>query len=287
MSSDVTHDVSHDELYGVPIARWSSVARFAPDLGERARHSIALDSFDLDILLEPGGRGDLFVILHGAVREIDRYPRFDRVTTTTRRGVPFLCVADPTVGHAGVLLGWYVGTASADPTDAIVEVIRRVQDRLQARRVVLIGGSGGGFAALQLSARLPRSLAFVFSPQTRVIRYYPGPVSNLMTRCFDGMDPTDAEAAHPTRLSALPTYASEPDNVVYYFQNARDPYHVERHFLPFAELFGIGQDGGSTADGRRHFVVEESVEGHGPPSQDRFDVHLDRALAIADEVLPA
>lgn len=278
---------AHDELYGVPIVRWPSVGEFAPP-AMRARHTIALGSFDLDVLLEPEGAGDdLFVILHGAVREVDRYPRFDRVTTTTRRGVPFLCIADPTVGHAGVLLGWYVGTAREDPASSIIQVIETVQARVGSRRVVLVGGSGGGFAALQLSARMPGSLAFVFSPQTRVIRYYPGPVSRFLDSCFDGIAPDAAEAAHPARLSALETYTRcSPENVVYYFQNANDPYHVEHHYLPYAALFGCGMGGGSSPDGRRHFVVEESVDGHGPPSQDRFDFHLDRALAIAAEVAP-
>lgn len=99
----------------------------------------------------------LYVTFHGATRRgVDTYPRFDRVGSLGRAGVPFIAFSDPALGMDRELeLAWYLGGGGWDPLENILAVIRSALAISGSRLVCLIGGSGGGFAALRAGHAIP------------------------------------------------------------------------------------------------------------------------------------
>ena len=83
-----------------------------------------------------------------------------------------LLIADTTLELGEkVPLGWYIGTAEQDLADEIAAVVKQVAADGGYEHIVLAGSSGGGYAAMAISHRIPGSLAVSFSPQTRVGDY--------------------------------------------------------------------------------------------------------------------
>lgn len=228
-------------------------------------------------------RGDeLFVIFHGAFRKgKDRYPRFDRVQTTNRMNVPFMSFADPTLAlDKTMLLAWFLGGEQWDPINDIVSLVLNAVRKSGSKRVVFIGGSGGGFAALRVSKEIPGSMAFVFSPQTDITRYIPGVVEKYFAVAWPKTSMADAIANDPRRFSLIEQYAeSDSGNLVYYLQSLNDPDHIRDHYRPFKNQVGVSEASGLDSSSRMKFVLYDSaLEGHGPPSADEFNAYLNDAL---------
>lgn len=223
----------------------------------------------------------LRVVFHGAVRAgIDQYPRFDRVTTILRTNDSFLSIADPTlVLDSEMTLGWYIGNHEWSPDETIISLIREAMFVSGATNLILVGGSGGGFAALKYSRFFPNSLAFVFSPQTDVARYRGGSFPRLLKSGFQGMSEEDVKSTYPGRFDILEGYGHQVENKVYYYQNLTDPAHITDHYLPFLKQVGIDGAMGDDAGGNiRAVLVPQQREGHGPPTAQEFEKHLAGAL---------
>lgn len=222
----------------------------------------------------------LRVVMHGAVvRSRDRYPRFDRVSTSLNSGDSFISFADPTLTiDPDLTLGWFTGTREWDPLPTMIDVVRRAIATSGAEAVILIGGSGGGFAALRLGANLPGSYAFVFAPQTSTSRYRGTHFPALLAAGY-GLEGDDAaETAYeqfPQRFEVLTAYAAGTENKVYYLQNINDVFHIGDQYNPFRRAIGLHRPDGESEDGRHVLVLADlALEKHGPPSAAEFDEHF-------------
>lgn len=218
----------------------------------------------------------LRVNLHGAVRAEDSYPRFDRISSSASSSDAFISFADPTLTlNKDMTLGWYLGAAKWDPVPVIAEVVRRSAVAVGAKTTVLIGGSGGGFAALRLGLALKDALVYCFNPQTRVAAYYAGAVERYTTAALDS-----SEELVGARFDMVSAYAEQKERPrVYYAQNLSDSFHVQNHYLPFKRGVGISCAQGVSADGRVRMVLYDSErEGHAPPSATEFAAQLRSAL---------
>ena len=114
------------------------------------------------------------VFLSGAVtgRNGASGPFFSGLGVMSEVGGPYLCLSDPTLDHDSELaLGWYTGLPGEGVREALAHLLATVHSRL-GREVLLVGGSGGGFAALSLAevTSVPTSV-FVWNPQTDILRY--------------------------------------------------------------------------------------------------------------------
>lgn len=230
----------------------------------------------------------LFVVFHGAVnRERDRYPRFDRVTSSAKRNRSLLAFADPSLTLADSLgIGWYLGGHDWDPLNAIVDTIRRVREKIGARRIVLLGGSGGGFAAMRAGSRIPDALVFAFSPQSAVFDYNARIVGEYFEAAFPGQSQEEVIAADPRRFSMRDEYAALGNETphLYYLQNLADKAHVRKHYTPMRErLESARSSQDDTARGFRFAEYQADKPGHGPPSAAEFEQHLKSALAFHED----
>lgn len=100
-------------------------------------------------------------------------PFFSGMNLGRGLGLPVIAVADPTLAlDADLPLGWYAGNQGAR---GLPYCIARTLDAIAARfdlRLILVGGSNGGFAALAQATLLQADCcAVVWNPQTSISRH--------------------------------------------------------------------------------------------------------------------
>lgn len=224
----------------------------------------------------------LNVVFHGAVRPgKDSYPRFDRVGSLGRSGDAFLAIADPTLMISDdISLAWYLGNRSWDPLEDIVKLIRAVSASSGAKEVNLIGGSGGGFAAMRVGAQIDDCLIFVFNPQTIIANYNRRVVEKYMSVAYPGENVEAVFSGDPERFDMRTVYsAPRAANRLFYLQHLGDGSHVAGHYRPFKRSLGVLAVEGDDASGRvRHVLVDAERDGHGPPLPLEFERHFTDAL---------
>lgn len=277
----MTESAQFHTHYGVPL-------RSYPALDHLHLHSEAgvtgvglTPGVELHFYSELSPSDTLFVAFHGAMRpDKDTYPRFERVESLQRRSQTFMSFADPTwhLNHK-LALSWFLGGPEWDALDPIEAVIRRAMTFTGANRVIFVGGSGGGFAALRASIRFRHSLAYVQSPQTVVTRYVPDVVETYFESVWS-RDKQDVTMSLPLRFDLASLYRENPGaNYVYYLQNFNDHVHIRDHYKPFKRVHGVAEVHGTSNDGTKRFYLSDSqLLRHGPPTAAEFELNFDRAL---------
>jgi hypothetical protein len=169
-------------------------------------------------------------------------------------------------------LAWYTGDATDDLTARYAALIRSVAVQCGADQVVLLGFSGGGFAALALAPLIAGSVALAFSPQVSIGNYYRIFADAYAEALFPQLGSFDAaEAAYGHRLNLLELYKDSTMNTNFiYVQNSGDAHHVNNHYRLFREL----TDGRAGAS----FVVDHESDTHSVPPRERIGEMLDECL---------
>ncbi|WP_163276207.1 DUF6270 domain-containing protein [Cellulomonas iranensis] len=270
--------------YQLPIAESTTVEEFSPAPGLVALYPVDVAGMRLWTLAGRRRGRRLAVGFHGAAdRSTTEYPYFERVTSRKEAPWSFLLLCDATlVQDAEMGLGWFLGSAETDLIDVVERLTARMAGLAGASEVAVTGGSGGGFAALQLSARMPRSIALVFAPQTVLWRYHQEDWARASAAVFGHGDPT-ADLRIQERASVIPRYLRGTTNLVDYVINQGDTHHVVEHCAPFAGLFGLDPRGGRSRDGRVQILPIDLGDGHLPIPRDVFESHLLRAFERLQE----
>ena len=281
---NTTTDTAWDERNDVEIRRIGSASEIDHKAAEPYEFVVPGRTGPLDIvaLYAPKESKTLIVTFHGSLqRSKYQLPRFEWRRTLEALDAGVLLIADTTLELGeNMPLGWYIGTTEQTLPDEIAGLIKQASADGGYERIVLTGSSGGGYAAMAVSHRIPGSLAVSFSPQTRVGDYIPWVHKVLVNAAFPGYATIDdVESDFPERVNLRRLYA-EPEihNYVRYVQNSNDVGHVEEHYVPFAEVRSIDPViGGMDPTGRVRFVLEPMSQGHEPPSRGRFLRHIQEA----------
>ncbi|KQZ89864.1 hypothetical protein ASD62_11705 [Phycicoccus sp. Root563] len=193
----------------------------------------------------------VIVSFHGATdRKTTVLPRFERLRTLLELDVSSVFFSDPTLHlDPKIWLTWYTGWGDVDAHRAIADLSQAIARSIGASIVIFTGSSGGGFAALQVSALVPDSVAVAFNAQTDIGRYlvegeyytqqkdYVRVVWPEIWASFETPDSIAGSgwtASADDRVSALSRYSVPRGNRVYLLQNIEE-YHYEDHFLPFLD----------------------------------------------------
>lgn len=264
--------------------------RFHTKIGAaRYRHRYP-NGCDLDALLVNKGAPTLVVALHGALhRGKYRLPRFEWLTSLLNYDVNSLYFGDPTLGlDEKIQLTWYTGWRGADVQAHIANWIIKVARQLYAEKVIILGSSGGGFAALQISALVPDSVCLPFNPSTHIHQYWVNGDPNLhgTERKFIEVVYPDAApqgiwnidwdvdwtVSRGDHLSVLRRYSQPVPNYVFCASNPNE-WHFEQHYLPFLAAAARG-------DNLRRIKVWEydGRKTHHPPRPEEFQSALNAAL---------
>lgn len=244
----------------------------------------------LDALLVNKQSNILVVTFHGALdRKKIELPRYERLKTKAALDISSMYFSDPSLWlDEDLQLGWYTGWKEADVIGHCAHWIVRTAQKLEISKIIISGSSGGGFAALQVSARIPGSVALPFNPQTELQDYYIlnkpenyGPVKKYLEvvhpECVpDGVQKITHETpwSHSlgTEVSAVKTYSEPIDNFVMYCHSPNDWLH-DRHYVPFIL-------GAAHGDNLQYFRIYEYIDkvGHFPPQLDEFVKALQCAI---------
>jgi pimeloyl-ACP methyl ester carboxylesterase len=238
--------------------------------GWRRYVSSVPDALEIDFLLEASVGFPLVVSFHGYTdRTRYTYPRFERRRSFGEAGFSVLYIADPTLTlNSEIELGWYLGSPRVDLASVVAELIDEVMVRYRAPSVLLVGSSGGGFAALQVASLRDTWRALAFSPQTSVLRYYRSTVDKLSLGGFPGFDEMSSDSILRSRLSLDAAFTRPRREAVVCVQNTKDSFHMRNHFVPFASARPEGI----------LLVLEDHGEGHRPPPVERVCAWVERLL---------
>lgn len=250
----------------------------------------------LDALLVNKGSDTLVVSLHGALnRQRFTLPRYERLKSLLAYPVNSLYFTDPTLHLDDQLqLGWYTGWKEQNVQSHIADWIIAAQKAVSASRVIISGSSGGGFGALQISAKVPGSLALVFNPSVYVRGYLTNGIKGAheterkyvtsvhpelrhLVSTNEALEANDWSVGFGSELSALETYSNPVSNRVLFCQTPTD-WHYDQHYLPFLAAAAKGEN----LDKIRVHEYGERV-GHFPPSPTEFRTALEKALSWATE----
>lgn len=279
----------------VPVCEAPSYKDFSPPahLGaSRYRHTLPSGEH-FDALLVNKGADVLVVTLHGATdRAKTKLPRFERVRTMTTYGVSSMYFADPALWrNERIQLAWYTGWGDIDVHRMIADWSVVAAHAIGASRIVFSGASGGGFAALQVSALVPGSLCLPFNPQTSVYGYLVngtlwGAQRTYQQVVWPGQAPNgvneneDWTASLDDRVSPLRRYSQPLQNYVLFVIN-RNEFHYQDHYFPW---LAAAARGGNLERVRAVEYAGGTV--HNPPTQQVFSEGMDKALNWVRELPP-
>lgn len=261
-------------------------ASLRPDRIQRL--DVGVGPLTYNLLTSKQRPGRLFVLLRGA--EPDRHtvqlPRFSRFSWRERFPGTVLCIADPTLYlDEDLKLGWYFGAPDHDVVGHLARIVEVVCTRLgqPVSDAVFYGSSGGGFAALQIAARLGRgATAVAVNPQTDVLKYtVPRSVEAFLRVCTGGLTKERAWRRFGPRVSALEAWQIDPAGEArcLIVQNIVDREHYNAHFRPFAELFAL-PDNGRSPDGRMASIIYDHPSGHAAEPDELVPKIIETALDL-------
>lgn len=271
-------------VYKIPIVHQRSVGSLKFNGQMVAVHTVPIaGGLTLDFYAKLKRSDELIVVFPGAnPRHKNTYPRFPRVRSISSHATAFISFADPTImadPKRKMLLSWCLGGPTFDPAPLMLRVIRKAQGKTGASRVVFVGGSGGGFVALRISAMMPGSLAFVNDSATNVAKSMPKTVARYFSTVWPGWGKDKLLQAFPERFDMVRHYLNyKPQNFVYYAQNRDDAYYRENHYTPFSKANGVSGFDGDDRGGLCRFVLyTPEVAGHGNITATEFDYHFHAA----------
>lgn len=237
------------------------------------------EELDLDGLFDYRGTEKLLVVFHGALdRAIYTLPRWEYKRSLREFDGSILFLSDPTLYvHDQLGLGWYIGTERDNGHLMVRELVANAIKVLDPSQIVFMGGSGGGYASLAVSAHFPGSISLVFSPQTSVERYFISHRTRLISSAFPNLEPSESNLeTMQDRLDMGVLYSTERANRIYYIQNSGDLSHLEAHCIPFVEA--VSRASRTFAD--EHLKVEYKYLGYGhqAPKPHRLLEYLEKAF---------
>lgn len=250
----------------------------------RYRHTLP-NGEHFEALLVNKGADVLVVTLHGATdRAKTKLPRFERVRTMGTYEVSGMYFADPALWRNDrIQLAWYTGWSGVNGHQMIADWSLAAARAVGASRIIFTGSSGGGFAALQVSALVPGSLCLTFNPQTSVYGYLVNGTLWGAQRTYQEVvwpgfalngvnENEDWTAALDDRLSPLRRYSKPLDNYVLFVIN-RNEFHYQDHYFPW---LAAAARGGNLSQVRAVEYAGGTV--HNPPTHDVFIKGIEQAL---------
>jgi len=244
--------------------------------------TIALDGGELPVWTHLCASPSVVFTFTGAANREKPLPQFASTGLWKRVPASIIALADPSLDRNDELrLAWYAGHRGFELQKLLPGLLRQIIDSLGATRVAFVGGSGGGFAALYYSAKIPGSVAVVLNPQTNLNKYHWGHRKRYRTVCWPSLD-EKAPLDSVIDANLLPLYAEPLTNTVICIQIASDYFHLTRQCTPFVA--------GLPSEYRDHLILRVAnwgVQGHKPAPRDVWIPWLAAALSAPDTTASA
>lgn len=250
---------------------WTSVAEFCGSATILpGRHRLWEGGVPIDLQLKDRGNKNLVVFLHGRKADKVKLPYLAGSGITEALQENHLAISDPSLYlDPENTIGWFAGShKQLDLQKQLADIITRCARELEAQRVVLVGGSAGGFASLVLSRIIPDSMAVVWNPQTNIFNYYKRFVDHYVESAWQN---SEAQCREHSVVDVAQLYAATTStNSVLYLQETTDAHHVEHHLAKVREVF--------SSEPSAYLLEGHWGEGHAPVPKLRLVEVLQAAL---------
>ncbi|EPF69977.1 hypothetical protein F945_03541 [Acinetobacter rudis CIP 110305] len=247
------------------------------DLGNINLH-ILMKGFNRLNLLD--SEQDCLVVFSGALSNRGRPPFFSGISLAEELNIPLITISDPSLYFSDdIMLSWYAGNKK-EPDLPIK--ISKILDSIflnNKLKPILIGGSGGGFAALIQTSLIKTSLkTIIWNPQTNIKKYHSKHVLKYLFDCFDSDYSYNnfSEFEFINKTIELNELIFEVDinkfnsrSKVLYLQNIFDDFHIENHMLPLLKSGEWVQNNNSLTSNNGVYIEFGSWgDGHSPVKKD-------------------
>lgn len=190
-----------------------------------------------------------------------------------------LYISDPSLELNDELkLAWFAGNSEQRTLqEDLAKIIRNVVQQSGAKNIIMVGTSGGGYAALYYSLQFPKSLAYVVNPQTNLLKYHKQHVAKYAKFAW-GMGYEKAVEVLPKRTvtSVVDHYAKTVGNSILWLQSITDVHHIENHMIPLLKTVPNSTD-------IRVLLGEDWGPGHHPAPRDLQIALLETAVGAAGD----
>lgn len=195
-------------------------------------------------------------------------PVFNRWSWGAKCKYPVVCVSDPAATPAtGLNLDWYLGRKSEWSLEHIWKTLYRIREAVAPKaQFIVMGSSGGGFAALQSAMLGHADQCFCINPQIELWRSPPGYRFDKALRYYNDDDSDVIPPEDKYRFSVIEAGKLAPKHPakIFYAQNTADRVHFKNHFLPFlTEFSGRSHNRTKTI---HHISFRDTSLKHRPPN---------------------
>ena len=294
-----------ESAYGTEVVhRWADLKEFhdASDHGDgyhviEGAHGAPLELLAIGRPFEQAS-GAVMVVFSGAVgKRKERKPPFvSGRALGPKLGVPLIAISDPSLAMGAEFnIAWYAGSVFQDVQRAVDELLRPLAVRLDGD-LWLVGGSAGGFGALQTAHRLGRYCsAFVWNPQTDVASYMPlyarryGQIAfpqlegRLGGKNWKSLLRKEARVHNRCVDLVRETIPAQSPRRLLYLQGVTDS-HLKVHCVPYMQAHGYRRHSpGLWTRGANQVIWQaEAGVGHAPPRAEAIQAILTRLMAPDD-----
>lgn len=237
---------------------------FVEKLATSGFHEIGDKEAPYHIQVESLSRHPEYILVgfHGLIHRTKTPPPvFHFRSVAAQAGLGLIAISDPSLNLSSHLnLSWYLwNKRHGNITSAIAKLLDKIIERT-GKKLILAGGSGGGFAALNIHNHMQRSdhaVSFVWNPRTDVTQYKWPHLKRYYKLCIDESVPRDTKSILKELESRGISYrlAEKNQQRQLIFINGYDHSHLRKHIRRFIK------------SNDRHILVGDWGNGHTPPSK--------------------
>jgi len=130
-------------------------------------HSISHGGTKIDVLTYDRGAYATLVVFHAALtKRAVSLPQLQGGKLAADTNCNLVAISDPTLLGNNLDLGWYLGNNKTGPLPPVLApIIQQALDQIGAPRTILMGPSGGGYAAILYGQYFPDSIVLAINPR--------------------------------------------------------------------------------------------------------------------------
>jgi hypothetical protein len=277
-------------LEDVSVIELNSLDQFEPVYGKSVRYQVIIDDVKFEFFTNFKENSPyMYVWGQGAVdRQKLNPPIFQRWSWADECPYSVLIHSDSTLNLGGINIGWCLGSEEQyylPYHESIIRATLKAQS-LSEDKLLLYGGSAGGFVSLMLGGYIQGATVVVNNPQIDITKYTDRHVTPLLDTCFNGISFTEARTKYPTRFCVWELYREKQYiPKLYYSQNILDYLHFENHFKDFVNHLPnlLVPKSASFVEKVRFNLYTKTAEGgilHTPFSQEESNRTLENAREL-------
>ena len=194
----------------------------------------------------------LIVCFSAAVpsRENKNPPFFSGLKISDTLKYPLIAISDPSIAmNEKVSLGWYAGNSNHPHLQKTIRKFLDIITNTVTGKVIVIGGSGGGFAGLATNFfdEPSKFNTIVWNPQVSITDYYSSFVERYTKFCWSFSSsnyPLDIVSKFNELqvMHDLRSHEFKTEGKVVYLQNISDSSHYQKHCMSFVSAFNLKEE---------------------------------------------